>query len=199
MPEKPQPELKDIQEPEKYSDGLEIANTKELESVVAKANELAETIQKDQNITAGQVFDLEKDLGELKFDVCGEQMTLAEIREIPDFQQNYEIWKEIKRGQYHAEHNKLTYLIPSIAKILVTYYNEQDPVLIEDAEYIYPELRLEKIKSMPLETAEQLVDFEWFIFLDGDTDMPDESLQLLDSENIKLSSELQKRLQKIKS
>lgn len=115
MPEKPQVELKDIQEPsEQSSDGLEIVKTEELESVIAKANQLAEAIQQDKNITGEQILDLEKDLEELKIDVCGEQMTLAEIREIPDFQQNLEIWREIKEDNDTEHHQKLTFIPPKV-------------------------------------------------------------------------------------
>ncbi len=180
MPEKPQIELKDTQEPsEKSSDGLEIAQTPELESVVAKANQLAEAIQQDRNVTGEQVLDLEKDLGELKFDVCGEQMTLAEIKEIPDFKHNLVLWKKIMEGG--IETSDLTYIIPTVAQkyvdLLNTLFENRQPSGPQPENFVH--IDLNNVKKISTGTAKELRKFKGSILLNGLMKISDEATQEL--------------------
>ncbi len=120
MPSREQLVSQDISTPEIKSSesGLEIAQNTQLESAVSKANEIAESIQQDKPVTAEQVLELEKDLGNLKVNIGGEEMTMAEARKIPDLKMNMRIWEEIKTGKYDRM-SEITHVSSEIVKILI--------------------------------------------------------------------------------
>lgn len=73
---------KDIQGPEKESaePGIEVARTPELERAVDAADNLANKIKGDKNVTEGDVAELEETLGKLKYNIAGEEMTIEELK-----------------------------------------------------------------------------------------------------------------------
>ncbi|MFA6295997.1 MAG: hypothetical protein WC663_01470 [Patescibacteria group bacterium] len=185
MSEKPPIELKDIaQESEPKSEtGLEIVETPASKQFVEHANEIHEAIEHDKKITYGQVADLRKDLEQFKFDVCGEQMTIAEIKQIPDFQHNYEIWKKIMSGElisrWSQNEEDLTYLLPKVAQVLVEEYNKKNEETFKIHDYGVEDLmdlKLSNIKRITPDTIKNFKDFKANIFLDGLTEISDESM-----------------------
>ncbi len=160
----------DISTPEKRSSesGLEIAKTPALKNVVSRANELAEAIQQDRPVTAEQVLDLEKELGNLKVMVGGEEMTVEEARQIPDLKMNMEIWEEIESGNLNRV-EELTYITTHIAKSLREKLNRVGKNALE----------LWNIRSIEEKTLISLSQYEHSLFLDGLKNITDRQAEIL--------------------
>ncbi|MFA6295996.1 MAG: hypothetical protein WC663_01465 [Patescibacteria group bacterium] len=173
MPEKPQIELQDIQQnPEQKSEtGLEIVKTPESEQFVEHVNEIHEAVQRDRKVTYGQVADLRKDLEGFKLDVCGEQMTLAEIREIPDFGYNYEIWKSIMEGNIFL-HNQVTGLIPNVTRKLVDENNKKNEKISNQDDW--KALYFDSLKKISPKIAKEFRSLKSGIYLSTFTELSDE-------------------------
>ncbi|MFA6296172.1 MAG: hypothetical protein WC663_02375 [Patescibacteria group bacterium] len=119
-PEQPmQEKIADVKEPQQKVEGLEIAKTEELKKVVAAANVLAEKIERNENVTAGDVLDLKEALGQVKFDFYGDPLTSEEIKKIPNLQKNIEVYKGIKAKKFlTGDLSILTYLPVKIAETI---------------------------------------------------------------------------------
>ncbi|MFA6295998.1 MAG: hypothetical protein WC663_01475 [Patescibacteria group bacterium] len=202
MPEQPsQVELKDIQQTKETESetGLEIVKTPESEQFVEHANEIHEAMQADGKITAGQVADLRKDLEGLKYDFYGEQLSIAEIRQIPDLQHNLKIWQEISNGKFR-NYKELTYLTPEIAQKIVypASIKRVGHAPIPLIDFPPRDLYLNNLKTLSVESARillrRLSTGDRILSLQGLVDFPEEELGLLDDPNIHLSRELTLKL-----
>lgn len=107
---------------EKETPGLELSKTKELNDLVDRANELADDLKNDRNITVGRMERFEEAMRKLKvnFGAEGETMTIEELKRIPDIKKNTEIFNEINSGSIDRD-KELTYITPGIARILVGF------------------------------------------------------------------------------
>ncbi len=157
----------DISNSEKNSrePGLELAKTPELEKAVNRANELAEAIQQDQPVTAEAVLDLERELGNLKVIVGGEEMTIEEARQIPDLKRNMEIWEEIRERNLDNFFN-MTYLATDIARLLV--FKQRGAVL-----------DLKSLKRISNNVADILEEHRGSLFLEGIEELSDNAAESL--------------------
>ncbi|MFA6296171.1 MAG: hypothetical protein WC663_02370 [Patescibacteria group bacterium] len=126
-PEQPQPiqeNLADVKEPQQNNvEGLEVAHGEELENVVDAANALAGKIERDEKVTKGEVYDLREALGQVKFDIGGEMMTIEQIKQIPDLKTNLPIFQEIQAGNLKRV-TMLSFLPKNIAESLSHHHGD---------------------------------------------------------------------------
>ncbi len=184
-PEQPIHEnLADIEEPAKTEAGLEIARTSELEKIVERVNDLAGKIERDENVSAQEVLDLDSALNRMKIDFYGDQLTMDEIRQIPDRQQNTKLFQKIMSHEYLTVERMsffLTYLPVGLAKIL----SEHGGIVEIDGKC---KLNLHSLKSLSFESAKELVRLrqnletgvENLLLLDGLTAIPADIAQLFE-------------------
>ncbi|MFA6296174.1 MAG: hypothetical protein WC663_02385 [Patescibacteria group bacterium] len=155
-PEQPMQEnLADIKEPQQQkAEGLEIAKTPESERVIESANNLAGKIERDEKVTAGEVYDLRETLGQMKFDFYGNNLTIKEIRQDPNIQKNIGIWQEIESGNWRNR-EKLTMLPPKIARAFKNVPGD--------------DVYLNNLSSLQPESVKAIKDWEKvrFLHLDG--------------------------------
>ncbi len=124
-------EVQDISasEKEKRESGLELARGKELDEVVKSADNLAGKIESDENVKGEDVLKLEEALGKVKVNVYGEELIIEEIRKIPDWRQNMEIWhkimamegSEVDVAQVDTLTRQITFLPVEVAQKIITF------------------------------------------------------------------------------
>ncbi len=168
-PEQLHENIADINEPGKEKGhGFEIVQTRELRQVIDQASDLAERIERDQNVTAQEVLDLESSLEQLKITAFGEEMTVGEYRQIPDLEKNKEIWQRIqdktfRSGIFDAVTRQLTYINSAMIKHLKhvatseEYWREADG---ERPSNLPLKLHLCGIKKMSEQALQELVAHE---------------------------------------
>lgn len=201
MPNPEQPQLMqekiaDIKEPQQDVAGLEIAETPELEKVVDAANNLSEKIEKNENVTARDVLDLEEASGQIKIDFYGKKITLEEIRKIPNLKENKRLWDDIMSGNYHdGGLDDLTFLPEKVAEAASKFegtftlsFYRLDSLSSEIAEALSKwkgqYLLLDGITSLSKKEAKALSNFEGKkISLMSLTSLSDEAAQELSNFN----------------
>lgn len=152
--------------------GLELAKSEELKGIVDSINDLAEKVERDEKVTAGDVLKLDEVLGHMKVDFYGEEMTIDDIGKIPDLKHNKKVWDKIKGGViiWH-EKDTLTYILPEIAMLIV-----KDAVKSRDRGIVLYDLRF-----MSDTVAEILSQFEGGINLNSLQMISDRQAELLGS------------------
>jgi hypothetical protein len=98
-------------------EGFEIAKTLELEELSKDISKINEAISHDQKINLSDVENIEKTIGQIKINIDGEEMTIAEAKKIPALKENIKIWEEIRNGSIKNS-KMLTLITPEIASIL---------------------------------------------------------------------------------
>ncbi len=167
--------------PEVPPDGepaLEIAQGSESEKVKNALKQLLDGVEHNDSITVEDLMNTERALGELKVDVCGEFMTIDEIKRIPDFEHNLWIWRQMKEGDFDNVF-LLTFVTPHIFKILLTHKgtlwlnrvtNISDQ-MIESISQHKGALRLDGLRHISDQAAEFMSKHEGMLFLNGVTSL----------------------------
>ena len=162
-------EIKDVGdvEKEKWEPSLELAEGNELDNVVDATNDLAKKIEGDEKVTGDDVLKLREALGKMKVNVYGDELTVDEVREMPDFKRDIEDWKEIMkmpepqhRGgiNFYRRTGRLTYLPEDVAQRFLDFDKLEKPHKLTD-------LNLKKVKRISTKTASLLAKFHFSISL----------------------------------
>ncbi|MFA6296178.1 MAG: hypothetical protein WC663_02405 [Patescibacteria group bacterium] len=188
-----QENLADVKEPQQNVEGLEIAKTPESEKVIESANNLAGKIERDEKVTEGEVDDLREALGQMKFDINGEMMTIEQIKENPEMKINFKIFQEIQSGDLQRKYNVgltlgITFLPKNIAEVLSHYngtLNFHRLSFISDSaaealSHHKGTLHLNKLSSLSDKAAESLSRHQgFFLYLIGLSSLSDKSIESL--------------------
>lgn len=130
-------------EKEKQKPGLELVKGEELDNVAKAIDDLSGKIEGDKKVTGDDVLKLDEALGKVKVDFYGDEMTVDEIKKIPDLKENMKLWKGIEKGEDNT--SKVTYITKNIARKLMikatsNFYNSA--------------IRFDKLKILPDDVAE---------------------------------------------
>ncbi len=110
--------IRDTDSPEKKGGeggyGVEIVKSPGNTELVNDLQQLESALSHDTPVSAEQILEVEKSLDSMKVVVGGDEMTIGEMRQIPDLEKNAKIWEEIKAGDF-SHHENLTYLTSQIA------------------------------------------------------------------------------------
>jgi hypothetical protein len=150
--------------PEKGKDfGIELSLSPELEVVKEKLGIVEDAINHDQPLTLADIQNLEASLANMKVDVGGTMMTLAEIEAIPDLANNLKIWAEIQAGNFDNM-EQLTFITDEIAEHLATHEGD---------------LELDGLKSLSATAAKHLAKHRGYLFLVGIRHLSDTTIEQL--------------------
>lgn len=159
--------VKDTTSPEKKSDGgycIEVVKSPENTGIVEQIQQLESALSHDKSVTVNQVLGTEDALDSMKVVVSGEEMTIAELRQVPDLEKNMKIWQEIEAG-YFENIEQLTYITVHIAGLLSKIEKREDG---GDAF-----LKLKGLISISDSVAEQLAKHKGDLNLNGLTSISD--------------------------
>ncbi len=178
-------------EQEKQEPGLELVKGEELDGVVEATSDLAGKMERDEKITGDDVLKLDEALGKVRVNVGGEMMTIDEVKNIPDLQENLKLFDEILRGSIVAEQH-LTFITLKIASLLINNESRVSiDIYLETLEEISDEvvlllsqselnLFLDKIRYLSDKALQYLLDRkEGLVSLRGLRDLSDHSIELL--------------------
>ncbi len=148
--------IQDTDSPEKKESeggyGVEIVKGQDNSVVVESLQQLESAISHDEPVTVMQILDTEKSLDSMKVVVGGEEMTIGEMRQIPDLEKNAKIWEEIEGGDF-SSHIGLTYVTPHVADLFLSKFKGN--------------INLGSLGVMSDDVAERLSRYQGYLSLGG--------------------------------
>ncbi len=170
--------------PEQGGLSFEVENNEALGNVSDVLSSIQESIVHDKSVTAKDILDLKKSLGDLTVDIEGMKIPIRDIKDMQGLVENKKIWDEINEGNYENIY-KLTFLFDNAAEHLSVHKYS---------------LYLDGLTSLSDKAAEHLSRHQDSLFFDNLVSLSDTACQFLAQfrGNLYVQAELQKQINRYK-